>query len=233
MKPLDAYAELKALGSPIIETKDAATRLRMAPQNATRLLRDAERAGLVARLRRGLWLLDLALDTQVIAPYLTAPYPAYISMWSALYAHDMIQQIPRSTYVASVARTQLIPTRRGEFRIHHLTPDVFGGFTEKSPGRYLATAEKALFDSAYVRAVRRAFFSTPELTVPPGFDLRDLDRWVARIDSPQVKTLTRRLLDKALAVATEGDSSRAQAQDAAAAEADMSEARRVRTEMDL
>jgi len=45
------------------------------------------------------------------------------------------------------------------------------------------------------------------LTVPPGFDLRDLDRWVARIGSPQVKTLTRRLLDRALAVATERDSS--------------------------
>ena len=92
MKPLEAYAELGALGSPVIETRDAATQLRMAPQNATRLLRDAERAGLVIRLRHGLWLLDLSLDTQAIAPYLTAPYPAYISLWSALYAHHMIEQ---------------------------------------------------------------------------------------------------------------------------------------------
>jgi predicted transcriptional regulator of viral defense system len=198
MKPLEAYAELKALGSPVIETKDAATRLHMAPQNAVRLLRDAERAGLVIRLRHGLWLLDLTLDAQAFAPYLTAPYPAYISLWSALYAHDMIEQIPRRTYVASLARTQTISTSRGEFQIHHLMPDVFGGFTEETPGRYLATPEKALFDSAYVRAVRRVSFSTPELTLPPGFEVPDLDSWVARIGSPQVKTLTRRLLDKAL-----------------------------------
>jgi predicted transcriptional regulator of viral defense system len=185
----------------VIETKDAATRLRMAPQNAARLLRDAERAGLVIRLRRGLWLLDLALDAQSISPYLTAPYPAYVSFWSALYAHDMIEQIPRRTFVASLARTQTITTSRGEFEIHHLMPDIFGGFTEQTSGRYLATPEKALFDSTYVRAVRRASFSTPELTLPPDFQLPDLDRWVARIASPQVRTLSRTLLDKSLASA--------------------------------
>jgi predicted transcriptional regulator of viral defense system len=201
MRPLEAYAELRALGSPILETKDAATRLRMAPQNAVRLLRDAERAGLVTRLRHGLWLLDLELDAQAIAPYLTAPFPAYISLWSALYAHDMIEQIPRRTYVASLARTQTISTSRGDFSIHHLMPDVFGGFTEETPGRYIAAPEKALFDSAYLRAVRRASFSTPELTLGVDFDPRILDGWVARIGSPQVKTLTRRLLNKALAVA--------------------------------
>jgi predicted transcriptional regulator of viral defense system len=198
VKPLEAYAELGALGSPVIETRDAATQLRMAPQNATRLLRDAERAGLVIRLRHGLWLLDLSLDTQAIAPYLTAPYPAYISLWSALYAHHMIEQIPRRTYVASLARTRLIPTSRGEFQIHHLMPDVFGGFTEQSHGRYLAKPEKALFDSAYVRAVRRASFSTPELTLSPEFDFPSLDEWVARVDSLRVRTLTRSLLDEAL-----------------------------------
>jgi predicted transcriptional regulator of viral defense system len=198
VKPLEAYAALTALGSPVIETKDAATRLHMAPQNAARLLRDAERAELVAGLRRGLWLLDLTLDAQAIAPYLTAPYPAYISMWSALYAHDMIEQIPRRTYVASLARTQMIATSRGEFQIHHLMPDVFGGFVAETSGRYLATPEKALFDSAYIRAVRRASFSTPELTLPSGFDLPALDGWIARISSRQVKTLTQGLLDKAI-----------------------------------
>jgi predicted transcriptional regulator of viral defense system len=201
VRPLDAYAELATLDSPVIETKDAATRLHMAPQNAVRLLRDAERAGLVVRLRRGLWLLDLELDTQAIAPYLTAPFPAYISLWSALYAHDMIEQIPRATYVASLARTQTIPTSRGEFRVHHLMPDLFGGFVEQTPGRYLATPEKALFDSAYLRAVRRASFSTPELTISSDFDTGILDDWVARIASSRVATLTRHLLDRALATA--------------------------------
>lgn len=199
MKPLEAFAELRALGAPVIETRDAAIRLHKAPQHATRLLRDAERAGLVMRLRHGLWLLDLSLDAQAIAPYLTAPYPAYISLWSALYAHDMIEQIPRRIYVASLARTRLVSTSRGEFQVHHLLPAVFGGFTDPSPGRHLAKPEKALFDSAYVRAVRRASFSTPELTIPRDFNFPGLEEWIAKIDSVPVRTLTRRLLDKALA----------------------------------
>jgi predicted transcriptional regulator of viral defense system len=29
-------------------------------------------------------------------PYLTAPRPAYVSLWSALARHGMIDQIPRS-----------------------------------------------------------------------------------------------------------------------------------------
>ncbi|HEX3852937.1 MAG TPA: hypothetical protein VHW01_18370, partial [Polyangiaceae bacterium] len=147
MRPLEAYAELKALGAPVIETKDAAALLRMAPTHATRLLQETERAGLVLKLRHGLWLLDLTLDAHAIAPYLTAPYPAYVSLWSALYAHDMIEQIPRRTYVASLARPRTITTARGEFQVHHLAPNVFGGFAEESRGRYLATPEKALFDS--------------------------------------------------------------------------------------
>jgi predicted transcriptional regulator of viral defense system len=199
---LDAYAELKSLGAPVIETRDAAAALHMAPQHATRLLQETERAGLALRLRHGLWLLDLTLDAYAIAPYLTKPYPAYISLWSALYAHDMIEQIPRRTYVASLARPRTIMTARGEFQVHHLMPDVFGGFVEESPGRYLATPEKALFDSAYVRAVRRAPFSTPELTLPAGFDVAQLDMWTARIGSSPIRTLTQRLLSSVLSSAS-------------------------------
>ncbi len=204
MRPLDAYAELKALGAPVIETKTAATLLHMAPPHATRLLQATERAGLALKLRHGLWLLDLALDGYAIAPYLTTPYPAYISLWSALSAHDMIEQIPRRTYVASLARPRTITTARGEFQIHHLAPEVFGGFTEESRGRYLATPEKALFDSAYVRAVRRASFSTPELTLPADFSAGELDKWTTRVSSPQLRTLTQRLLSQVLAGASWG-----------------------------
>lgn len=126
----------------MIAARDAAATLRMAPQNTVRLLRESERAGLASRLRHGLWLLDLGLDQQVLPPYLTAPYPAYLSLWSALQIHGMIEQIPPRVYVVSLARTQAFGTSRGEFEIHHLLPALFGGFAERSHGRYVATPEK-------------------------------------------------------------------------------------------
>lgn len=201
MSQLDAYAALTALNAPVIATRDATAALRMAPQNAVRLLRELERAGLASRLRHGLWLLDLGLDPQTLPPYLTAPYPAYVSLWSALHIHGMIEQIPRRVYVVSLARTQTLVTTRGEFEIHHLPPNLFGGFVERGPDRYVATPEKALFDSAYLRAVRRAPLRTPELTIPAGFKAQMLDGWLASVASPAVRTLTRLALEKTLASA--------------------------------
>ena len=44
-------------------------------------------------------------------------------------------------YAVSLARTQRITTRVGTFSIHHLAPEVFGGFEEMPAGTKLATAE--------------------------------------------------------------------------------------------
>lgn len=77
MRRSDAYASLVAFGRPFVETREAAARF-------------------------GLWALDRGTDPFVAAPYLTAPFPAYVSLWSALARHDMIEQIPRSVYVVSL-----------------------------------------------------------------------------------------------------------------------------------
>jgi len=54
---------------------------------------------------------------------LTAPFPAYISFWSALHRHDMIEQIPRQTSVASLDRTRTVTTTIGAYSIHRSNPD--------------------------------------------------------------------------------------------------------------
>ncbi len=201
MNALAAYADLRALGTPVLETRDAATRLKTTARNAHRVLRDAEKAGLVAHVRHGLWLLDPSADRQILVPYLATPYPSYISLWAALAQHDMIEQIPRAVDVVSLGRTRKVETTRGEFSIHHIVPELFGGFTEVTTGRLIATPEKALFDSVYIRAVQGANFHPPELTLPDGFNSARVDEWVGKIGAPRLRTLVSRGVEATLASA--------------------------------
>ena len=197
----DIYGDLLQVGRPVVETREAAARLRTSVSNTSHRLRSVEEAGLVRRLRHGLWALDPAVDPFVVAPYLTAPFPAYVSFWSALARHDMIEQIPRQIFVASLDRTRTIKTSVGTYSVHHLAPELFDGF-DGSPDRgYLATPEKALFDSVYVRAARGGRIFFPELSLPEGFDERKLEEWVGRVERPRLRTLVSRGLEAALSQA--------------------------------
>lgn len=202
MRATDAYNELRALGRPLVETREVAARLGISLSNASHLLSSTESANLVRRVRRGLWAIDLDVDPVVVAPYLTAPWPAYVSFWSALARHDMIEQIPRPTFVASLMRSKKITTTIGMFSIHHLAPELFDGFEGSADRGYLATPEKALFDSVYVRVPRGARIYFPELSLPSDFDEARLHEWLGRINRPRLKTLVSRELERALAQAS-------------------------------
>lgn len=202
MRPVEAYADLLRLGVPIVTTNEAATRLGISISSATQRLRSMEEAGLVLRLRRGLWTLDRDVDPFVVAPHLTAPYPAYVSFWSALAHHDMIEQIPRRVFVASPDRSRKIATTIGSYSIHHLLPEIFDGFEGSQAQGYLAIPEKAFFDTVYIRAARGAQTYFPELTLPPDFDNDRLDDWLRRIPVKRVRTLVSRNIEQAIEQAT-------------------------------
>jgi len=201
VKPLDAYGDLQRFGRPVVTTDDAAVRLRVTTSAASKFLARLQAAGLVVRLRRGLWLLAPKLDPLAFSDYLTAPFPSYISFHTALSLHGMVSQIPQVIYVASLARTGLIRTTRGAYSIHHLAPEYFGGFEIKEPsGIKLATPEKALVDVLYLsRARSRLFSRLPELELTPKFDEDAAWSWVARIPAPRQRTMVARRLEAALA----------------------------------
>jgi predicted transcriptional regulator of viral defense system len=157
-----------------------------------------EEAGLARRLRQGLWALHPDVEDFAITPYLTAPYPAYVSFWSALHRHDMIEQIPRQISVASLHRTRVLTTTIGTYSIHHLPPELFDGYHGSEETGYLATAEKALFDTVYIRAAPGAQIYFPELSLPQTFDETQLENWTQHIATPRVRTLVSRGLTRAL-----------------------------------
>ena len=198
MRTTDAYGDLLKLGRKVVTTREAAARWRSEQRTTGKRLQALERAGLVRHLRRGLWSLDPNLDPLVLPPFLTAPLPAYVSFWSALAHHGMIEQIPRQIWVASLARPRKIATSIGSYEVHQLAPELFAGFTGTEDQGYLAEPEKALFDTVYVRAAAasRAYF--PELSLPPGFSRAKTKRWVKSIASPRLRTLVSRRLREVL-----------------------------------
>lgn len=195
MKAADAYAELRRLGRPVLSTREAAALWGSEQTAASRRLASLADAGLMLRIRRGLWALDSEIEPFALAPYLTAPLPSYVSLWSALADHGVIEQVPRQVSLVSLARPRRIVTTLGTYVVHQLTPELFGGYTHTERG-YLASAEKALFDLVYVRAAAGTRASPPELSLPVDFNRTVIDQWIVRIESPRLRTLVgRRLRD--------------------------------------
>jgi predicted transcriptional regulator of viral defense system len=205
MRATDAYGDLLRMNRPIVTTREAAARWQAERRTAGHRLRVLEEAGLVRRLRQGLWTLDLDIEPFVVAPFLTAPFPAYVSFWSALSHHGMIEQLPRQISVASLDRARRITTSVGTYAIHHLAPELFGGYHGSEETGYMATPEKALFDTAYVRAAAgsRAYF--PELWLPRDFDEAQIKFWSGRIKGSRLRTLISRRLREVLRQASRED----------------------------
>lgn len=201
MRGVDAHRALLSMNRTVLTTREAAALWQTPIGNAGRRLRALEGAGFVRHLRRGLWTLDPQIDTFAVAPFLTAPFPAYVSFASALSHHAMIVQIPKQITVASLGRPRRAETSVGRFSIHRLAPEVFGGFEGSVEDGYIARSEKALFDAVYVRAAagRQAYF--PELTLPAHFDDGALRGWITRIQGKRLRTLVPRYLDEALSQA--------------------------------
>lgn len=199
-----AYARLQRLHRPVFATSEATATLELAPTATSMALARLEQDGLVVRLRKGLWALPENLGGRVdqldVLPILTRPFPSYASLWTALDAHGMIEQIPRSTYAVSLDRAREITTSIGTFRIHRIASELYGGTAGATESRAgVATPEKALFDTVYLLIARTGHGSLPEIEVPDDFNVKALYSWVDRIASPRWRTLTIRAL-RALAV---------------------------------
>ena len=197
MNASEAYAALLRLGVPVVETADAGALLRLSTTAAAKTLSRLAEAGLIERVHHGTWWLRPPIDPLRLPPYLTAPLESYLSLQTALHLHGLIEQVPEVHYVVSLARTRRIATAAGTFSVHHVAPEVFGGYEDTERGVRLATAEKALFDVAYLSAGRSRLFTTlPELTLPRRFAKAELSRWLTRIPSERARTLTEHRLQE-------------------------------------
>ena len=146
MRLVDAHARLLQIGCPVFQTSDAAAHLKIRNDHASQVLTRLASAGHLINLRRGVWAIPGKIDRLALPGILTAPFPSYVSMQTALYYHGMVSQIPTVVYAATIGRTRRFPTPLGMVSAHHLQPSFFFGFEVVGDhGVQIATPEKALF----------------------------------------------------------------------------------------
>jgi predicted transcriptional regulator of viral defense system len=193
MSAVDLTLLLKSYRAPVVTTAEVAALMRGRVDSANKMLGRLAAKGVVRPVTRGLWALASDLDPKVLARYLAAPSPSYVSLLSALRFHGMISQIPRSTYVVALGRPQELETSMGDFSIHTVAPEVFGGFEPTVDGALIASPEKALFDVFYLSGTKpRTFSSLPEVELPDRFAFGKLRSWTRKIPSQRLRTIVER-----------------------------------------
>ena len=200
MNARDALGRLRALRVPAVTTADTAAVLGISIEAASHTLRRLGASGLLSPVRKGLWALRDRPDPLALAEYVTAPYPSYVSLQSALYLHGMVDQIPAMTYLVSLARSARVRTELGTYSVHHVRPEFFGGARQDpASGIRLASPEKALVDFLYLSPTRsRLFAALPELELSKSFSSRAAQKWVGLIPSGRMRTIVEREFKRVL-----------------------------------
>jgi predicted transcriptional regulator of viral defense system len=185
MNQIEALQRLRTLVAPVVETRDVAALLQVSTSNATAILRRLASKAMIVHLSRGRWLVNEKIDRLALPELILAPYPAYISLQSALFHHGLIEQIPSVVYAVTPARPRRLRTPMGTISFHRMPPELFKGF-ELSSGSdaKIATPEKALFDLLYLAPGRsRVFSNLPELKIPKRFQWQRLKEFTQLVKS--------------------------------------------------
>jgi predicted transcriptional regulator of viral defense system len=185
MSQIESLQRLRKLTTPVFETRDAAAVLRVPHTNASTILRRLARDGLIVHLSHGRWLADAKINRLALPELVSAPWPAYVSLQSALFHHGMIEQIPAVIYAVTLSRPRRVQTPLGTISFHRMPPELFKGF-ELTTGTdaKMAIPEKALFDTLYLGPARsRLFAQLPELTIPRRFGWTLLQQYTSLVKS--------------------------------------------------
>jgi predicted transcriptional regulator of viral defense system len=195
MNQAEALRKIQGLGVPSLETRDVSALLGVTPANASVVLGRLAARGFVRHLARGRWAVGAVTNSDDLPEQLTSPSPAYLSLQSALFRRGLIEQIPEVVYAVTLGRARRIRTGTVTISLHKMPPELFGGFTVEANGSKVATAEKALFDLAYLSPTRiRLFAATPEIEIPRSFRWSEVHRWTNRIAGRNRRTFVERRL---------------------------------------
>jgi predicted transcriptional regulator of viral defense system len=198
----EALGKIKAMAQPVFRTADIMVAFNIQKSHASKLLDRLAQHGHVMRLKRGLWALPENLEPLALVPHLTAPFPSYVSLQSALYYHDMVFQIPDVIYCISLERTRTYKTPLATVSVHHIPSSFFFGYEERGEHQVrMAVPEKALLDTLYLSQSRsRLFAFLPEVEFTPKFSINKAYSMIRKITDLRRRSFVlerfKRLLDQ-------------------------------------
>jgi len=176
----------------VFTTSDFLALTGMSRPAATHALRRMASRRLVLRITRGLWVNGMTED---ISPYelvrpLVAPWPAYVSLYSALADCGVVQEIPQVVYAVTSSRARRYRTPLGVFHFHHLPERLLWAYEMKQTRRAvypIAEPEKAFLDLAYLTLAPRSRLKLPYRRGGRwNLNLERLRQYAARFDSPSL-----------------------------------------------
>lgn len=149
----------------IFTTADFQTLTGAAPSAATQALRRLAARGLVLRIKRGVWV-NRFIDCHAFeaVPFLTAPWPAYVSLYSALSHGGIVAEIPHVIYGVTAGPPAKYRTGIGDFALHHLPSRLIWGYATRQEGAatyLIAEPEKAFLDLVYLSLIPRSPLRVP------------------------------------------------------------------------
>jgi predicted transcriptional regulator of viral defense system len=158
---------LQREGMRIFRTGDAMTLTGLKEPAAAHALGRLADNNLLIKVRRGLWALAGAKDLSAyeLVPFLTAPWPGYVSLHTALSIHGVVAEIPHVVTAVTSGRPLKHRAALGDFRIHHLPERFMWGFEMRpsAGGAFpLADPEKAFLDLIYLASVPSSGLRPPQ-----------------------------------------------------------------------
>ena len=184
MNALSAYKKLHRL-APTFSTRDASMILNVSAKYASVILTRLAKNQMIVHLGRGLWAYSDNIDPLLLPTLFAHPWSCYVSLYSALYFHGMITQIPTAVYAITIGKTKRYKTPFGLVSLHHMNADLFDGYKAYGPQAiYMATPEKALFDTLYLAPAKSLLFaSLTEIELPKHFNKAQFKQWAAGIQN--------------------------------------------------
>jgi predicted transcriptional regulator of viral defense system len=191
LNALEFLARLKDLKVPFVQTKEIAAVLGISVGSAGKYLHLLQEQKFVEKVTQGKWVIkDSNFDPLQVAEFITAPKESYISLHTALFYHDMIDQIPSQTYIVTVDRSRRVSTPVGIYSFHHCNPEFFIGYKYLKPFLKIATPEKALVDYFYFLPTKtRLFTRLPELEIPKKFSWKKVLSYCDKVPSMRTRTV--------------------------------------------
>jgi predicted transcriptional regulator of viral defense system len=184
---------IKNLARPVFTTREVAGLCNGSLSNANQALNLLADKGVLFKISRGLWGLSLnkeQVSQYSIIPFLPSRQRFYVSFTSALHLYGIVEQVPQSVTLASLAHTKIIHTELGTFFVHRLAPSFFKGFGWYKGDKdfLIAEPEKALVDCFYLAARRKKQFAYfPEMSFPKNFNFKKVKQWSERIPDSRLR----------------------------------------------
>ncbi len=192
MTSISVHKAIQRIDRPVFSTREISALCGTSLSSASQALGRLEKEDLLTRAARGIWCVttDPRFTPFQLVPFLAGNHQAYISFFSALHLHGMIEQIPQVVYAATTAHTQRRTTPLGTFSFHRMSPRFFSGYDWYRGGRsfLIASPEKGLVDCLYLSSRKgRRFGRFPEVELGKPFSKQKAWSWVQKIPSTKIR----------------------------------------------